>query len=133
MTTVFADTSYFVALLSPTDVRHAAARAVGDKLRSRLVTTDYVLVELASLFSGTGDRGLFVRVIQALRGDDDVEIVPASSRLFDDGLALYASRADKQWSLTDCVSFVLMKDRGISDALSTDHHFEQAGFRILLS
>ena len=105
---------------------------MGDKLRSRLVTTDYVLVELANLFSRTGDRGLFVRVVQALRSKEDVEIVAASAPLFDEGLALYAARPDKQWSLTDCLSFVVMRKRGISDALSTDHHFEQAGFTILL-
>ena len=67
-----------------------------------------------------------------LRNDSLVTIVPADKRLYDSGIALYRDRPDKAWSLTDCISFVVMKERGISEALTGDHHFEQAGFVPLL-
>jgi predicted nucleic acid-binding protein len=62
----------------------------------------------------------------------DVEIVPATMEWFERGMELYEGRPDKEWSLTDCISFAVMTERGVSDALTNDHHFEQAGFRILL-
>jgi predicted nucleic acid-binding protein len=59
-------------------------------------------------------------------------IVPPETKLFDQGIEFYQCRPDKAWSLTDCLSFVVMTDLGISEALTGDHHFEQAGFRALL-
>jgi uncharacterized protein len=70
--------------------------------------------------------------LELLRAQPDVEIVPSTSDLFRRGTELFAARPDKEWSLTDCISFVVMNERGINDALTNDHHFEQAGFRILL-
>jgi predicted nucleic acid-binding protein len=67
-----------------------------------------------------------------MRSSDSVEIVPASRELFEAAFALYSGRADKDWGLTDCSSFVTMTDRGIAQALTVDQHFEQAGFRALL-
>jgi hypothetical protein len=67
-----------------------------------------------------------------LRADPRVVVVPSSRDLFDRAMGLYRSRPDKDWSLTDCVSFVVMRERGITEALTGDHHFEQAGFRALL-
>ena len=61
-----------------------------------------------------------------------IRVVPASRPLFEEAIALYASRLDKNWSLTDCISFVVMRDEGITQALTGDHHFEQAGFEVLL-
>ena len=67
-----------------------------------------------------------------LRSAEDIEIVPASSELFSKGFAFFTSRPDKDWSFTDCISFVVMRERGITNALTADHHFEQAGFVALL-
>nr|MBA2333413.1 nucleic acid-binding protein [Blastocatellia bacterium] len=67
-----------------------------------------------------------------MRDSARVTIVPLDSNLFDRGLRLMASRPDKNWSLTDCISFVVMKERSLSDALTADRHFEQAGFRALM-
>ena len=66
------------------------------------------------------------------RANPAIQVVPATAPLFDAGLALHAQRSDKSWSLTDCISFVVMAEHGITDALTGDHHFEQAGFRALL-
>jgi uncharacterized protein len=60
-------------------------------------------------------------------------IVPPTQTLFEQGIAYYAARADKDWSLTDCISFIVMAEQQITEALTGDHHFEQAGFRALLT
>ena len=106
--------------------RHLAAR------RQQLITTEYVLVELADGLAGLQFREQAAAVIVALQSDPDVEIVPASSVLLSRALAMYVRRADKQWGLTDCASFVVMEECGLISALTTDDHFRQAGFRALL-
>ncbi len=75
---------------------------------------------------------LFLRLLEITENDANTYIVPASTELRKKGVALYASRADKNWSLTDCISFVVMEEYGLTDALTSDHHFAQAGFRVLL-
>jgi hypothetical protein len=132
MKTVFADTSYYVALLNPLDVCHAVALRWSRKLACRVVVTEYVLLELGSALSQRRDRRLFTGLVAQLRADADTVLVPAAPQLFDRGLALFARRTDKNWSLIDCISFVVMKEQGVADALAADHHFEQAGFRVLL-
>ena len=132
MKPVFADTSYYVALLSRADARHVNAVDVSRTLRRSVVVTEFVLLELGNALSRTDARRLFVSMLRHLRSDPYVVVVPASAELFDRGCDLYARRSDKGWSLTDCISFVVMEERGLSDALTTDHHFEQAGFQVLL-
>ena len=82
--------------------------------------------------SAPPDRLAFTRLFEILRADRALEIVPVSRDLLERGRALYSDRPDKYWSLTDCISFVVMKDYQISEALTGDHHFEQAGFVALL-
>lgn len=72
------------------------------------------------------------KIIRALSDNPDVEIVPPSSSLFAAGLILFESRADKGWGVTDCTSFIAMSDHGLTQALTTDEHFRQAGFDALL-
>ncbi len=131
MTTRFADSHYYFALLSATDEYHAAA-VKRSRDRQRIVTTHAVLTEVADGLASTDRRGQFVALLQSLRRSGAVDIRPNSAELFDRGAALYAQRADKAWSLTDCISFVVMEERGIREALTADHHFEQAGFVALL-
>ena len=76
---------------------------------------------------------MFIDFHRALRNDPTVKIVPSSNELFAAGVELYATRSDKEWSLTDCISFVVMEREGLTDALTGDRHFEQAGFKVLLS
>jgi predicted nucleic acid-binding protein len=96
------------------------------------VTTVWVLTELADALSDPAWRHEFIDLLGFLRSHPRITIVPADQTLFEAGVGLYASRADKEWSLTDCISFTVMNEYGIRDALTGDHHFEQAGFRVLL-
>jgi predicted nucleic acid-binding protein len=132
MNAVFADTSFYLAVLNPRDLAHAKALQVGDSLHRPVVLTDFILLELGNALSRVGQRELFSRLVPRLRSRPNVRIVPATRDLLDRGLDLFSRRRDKEWSLTDCISFVVMREEGLTDALTTDHHFKQAGFRVLL-
>jgi len=128
----FADTSYFLALLSPDDEFHAAASEVSASLSEKIVTTMWVLTELGDALHKGRNRQIFLRFIDALAENEDIEIVAATPESFQRGVALFRSRPDKDWSLTDCISITVMTQRGIQEALKSDRHFEQAGFKALL-
>jgi uncharacterized protein len=132
MKPVFADTSFYIALLSPTDTRHSKAVEWSEAWLGRQITTEYVLIELGGAISRSRDRSLLVPFFEQILADSGTTFIPASASLFRRGLALFGARFDKNWSLTDCISFVVMKQRRLTGALSTDRHFEQAGFRALL-
>ena len=132
MTPVFADTSFYIAFTNPKDAWYEAATMIGNQCRGAMVTTEYVLVELGNYLCRPADRELFLRIVEMLHGDSKTDLLPTSSSLLEAGLALFAERPDKGWSLTDCISFAVMEQYGIKEALSCDHHFEQAGFRLLL-
>ena len=129
---VFGDAVYFIALLSARDRWHAHARAINQNPPGPLVTTEWILTEVGDAFSQPAMRQKFIQLLHLLTRQPDVEIVPSSSDLFRRGVEFYGARPDKEWSLTDCISFVVMKELGIADRLTSDRHFEQAGFRILL-
>ena len=132
MKPLFADTFYYLALLIPADPAHAKAITVTEQLASPIVTTAWVLTELGNAMASPRNRRVFASFLDALEKNPSVAIVPPSQALFAEGVALYRTRNDKSWSLTDCISFVVMKRRKIAAALTGDHHFEQAGFEILL-
>jgi len=132
MKPVLADTSYYGALLSPADVMHEAAVGWARALDRPVVVTEFVLLELGNGCRQFRDRALFCEFARELRADPNVAVIPASSELLQAGLDLYRRRLDKQWSLTDCISFVVMERRGLGEALTADRHFEQAGFTALL-
>lgn len=132
MTSIFADAFYFIALLNPTDRHHAAAVAASTILTVPLVTTQWVLVELADAMGTPKRRTRVVAFLRGLDADPNIEVISPGIDLYNRGLDLYARRPDKSWGLTDCISFVVMTERGLSEALTGDHHFEQAGFRALL-
>ncbi len=132
MNTVFGDTAYFLALLSPDDRLHPQARALSEHPPGPLVTTEFVLMEVGDGLSRPEHRPRFVRLIELLESQPDVEIIPVSTGLFRQAFALYVQRLDKEWSLTDCTSFVVMRERRIAAALTSDRHFEQAGFQTLM-
>lgn len=132
MNTVFADAFYYFALLSPSDEAHRRALEFTAGFNGRLFTTAWVLTELADGLAAPEHRQAFTKFHNELRSDPQVVIVPPDADLFDEGLALYADRPDKEWSLSDCISFIIMEREGIAEALTGDHHFEQAGFVALL-
>jgi hypothetical protein len=130
---VFADTFYFLALFNPRDHGHARAVHYASNTIDSLVTTDWVLTETGDALADPVNREGCVEFIDDLRVSASVDIVPASRELFDAGWDMYRNRLDKGWSLTDCISFVVMQRRDIREALTGDHHFEQAGFQALLT
>jgi uncharacterized protein len=132
MKAVFADTFYFLALWNSKDPAHARAAVASRTLQGVLVTTAWVLTELGDAMSAPANRLEFIATLDDLRNNSQVKIIQPDAALFDDGIRLYASRADKEWSLTDCISFVVMTREEITDALTGDRHFEQAGFCVLL-
>ena len=133
MKTVFADTGYWLALLNPRDQLHGKVRIVSASLgQVRIVTTEMVLDELLAGLSALSARATAVKAVDKVFANPNVEVVPQTSLQFREAFDLYKSRMDKEWSLTDCASFNLMKERGIVEALAHDEHFVQAGFVALL-
>lgn len=132
---VFLDASFAIALSSSTDLHHSRALALADRVAKAdipLVTTRAVLLEIGNALAKLRYREAAGRLLEALESDPQVEIVPMNDDLYRRGFELYRSRMDKEWGLTDCASFVVMRDRGVAEALSADEHFRQAGFRPLL-
>lgn len=132
MNAVFVDTSFYIALVNGRDARHQQAQAFSRTFRGRSVTTDFVLVELGNWLSRSGDRPVFIQLLDQMQGDASTQIHRAHPDLVQQGITLYRQRPDKDWSLTDCISFVVMQADGLTQALTADHHFEQAGFIALL-
>jgi len=128
----FVDTYYLLALVNTKDKGHDAALRHSQGRTSGLVTTTWVLVEFADALSAVSSRSSAARFIRGLSAEPFVEVTPPSQEQFERALDLYENRPGKEWSLTDCLSFLLMEERGISEALTADHHFEQAGFQALL-
>lgn len=131
MSAVFADTSFYLALLRADDPVHPRALAESRSGRA-IVTTEFVLLELGNACARAADHADFLALAAGLRASPRANIVPLSPQLLDRGMQLMGERQDKDWSLTDCISFVVMKEHGLHDALTADRHFEQAGFAALL-
>jgi predicted nucleic acid-binding protein len=129
---IFVDTGYLIALLDRSDQHHAVARAWASILTEDMVTTSFVLTEYFNYFSAGPLRIPAHRLHDLLISKPEFESVIVAPSLFDRGLALHRARPDKDWSLTDCISFTVMTERDITQALAYEHHFEQAGFEALL-
>lgn len=132
MRAVFADTLYFIALMNADDEAHAAAHEFAADAGIILMTTAWVLTELADGLAETDGRQIFGQLLEDLETDPRVRLLHADEDLWRRGVELYSTREDKGWPLTDCISFVVMKDESITEALTGDHHFTQAGFVALL-
>jgi predicted nucleic acid-binding protein len=128
MTETFADTFYWLALWNPRDVNHP--RVAATEHPGRLVTTDAVRLEVMDALSGRRFRPSAVRFWEETTADPAVVVVEFGIDLLARAADLFRRRPDKDWSLTDCLSFVVMTDRGIRTALTGDRHFEQAGFEV---
>ncbi len=136
MKRAFADTLYWVAIILPGDPwRVPALDAVARLGEVHLVTTEEVLTEFLTALSGAGSyyRRQAAQMVQDILDDNSVTVLPQSHKTFLDGLDLYESRADKGYSLTDCISMNACRQEGITEALTNDHHFAQEGLVVLLS
>lgn len=135
MKSVFADTSYWVAIANPRDALHEVAKKAAKKLGDvRLTTTDEVISEFLAFFSGMGQpaRERAVLLAEKTMRHPNVTVLPQTRESFLAGLQLYQKRLDKEYSLVDCTSMETMRQHGISEVLTSDHHFTQEGFVILM-
>jgi predicted nucleic acid-binding protein len=135
MKRIFADTGYWIALLNPNDQLHQKALELSNHIGSfHIFTSEMVLAEVLNDFSKRGQffRQAAIQLLDALYTHPDVTVIQQSSSQFQEGFLLYKQRLDKDWSITDCVSFKIMEENGIREALAYDKHFEQAGFTALL-
>lgn len=132
MNAVFADPQFYLALVSRDDASHARAVRSSRDLTRSVVTTGWVLTEVVDALAAPVQRPVFLRLWEQLRADRTVTIVAPTEDLLLRGIDLFSRRPDKAWSRTDCISFVVMQEFGLSDALTADRHFEQAGFTVLL-
>ena len=129
---IFIDTGYLLAVVSPRDTLHICSQLWAQAIREPLLVSEYVLWEMVNGLSMPKDRPKAHALLAHIRAATDCEVVAASQELFQAGLQRHADRSDKEWSLTDCLSFIVMERRAIRRALTYDHHFEQAGFEALL-
>jgi predicted nucleic acid-binding protein len=132
MRTVFADSYYYLAFVNEDDGGHERAIKFSTAFRGKTVTTEWVLAEVADALSAPAQRGVFLELMGQLQADPGLTIVESGHENFERGVQLFAQRPDKSWSLTDCISFSVMEDFRLTEALTADHHFAQAGFLPLL-
>ena len=132
MANYFADSSFWIALVDQRDSFHAKAVDWSEKISGQIVSTRAVLLETANAFSKPAWRMKAIPLIDHVQTRPDIEVVPLSDPLWNQAWKLFCERLDKAWSLTDCISMEVMRERGISDALTSDSHFRQAGFNALL-
>ena len=132
MKPVFGDSLYFLAPANPRDAYHERAVQFARTWRDIIVTTRWVLTEVCDGLAGAANRHLAVRLADRVGTSSRFRVVLDSDGLFERGMDLYRRRQDKDWSLTDCISFVVMADEGLTESLTADRHFEQAGFVALL-
>ncbi len=129
---IFVDTLFVVALINQRDQYHQQASELADRLQNYpLLTTDAVLLEIGNALA-RNYKDEAVEVIEEFFASDEVEIVRLTPQLFEQAFTLYKTHQDKAWGLVDCISFVVMKQAGVTQALTFDRHFVQAGFQTLI-
>lgn len=132
---VFLDTSYSVALAITNDANHARSVILANWIKTSsvaVVTTQAVMLEIGNALSKQNYRGTAIGMIDRYHSDPNTTVISMTDELYQEGLELFRKRSDKNWGLVDCISFIVMEESGITDALTADGHFVQAGFRALL-
>lgn len=135
MNAIFADTGYWIALFNPRDDLHAKALTISRAIQGRsILTSQMVLTEFLNYYASLGQsfRQQAVQVVRNLQQAAEVEIMPQTDKQFQAALTFYDQRPDKEWSLVDCASFLIMEERNLRESLAHDEHFQQAGFVPLL-
>lgn len=132
---LFFDTSFAIARAARKDQFHKAAKFWSDKIQSEnipVVITQAVILEIGNALAKLAFRSIAIGLLESFEKSENTTIISMSDELYDEAFELFRARPDKEWGLIDCVSFVVMREREITDALTTDEHFIQAGFRALL-
>ena len=124
----FIDTFALVAFIDRRDSHHGKVVDYFKSYSARLLMTEWIVLETLDSLTAPRVRGESLRIIDAMRSDPDLEIVPFDGPIYRESTDLYRTRPDKSWSLTDCTSFIVMEQRKLTRALTADHHFRQAGF-----
>jgi hypothetical protein len=135
MNKFFLDSAYAIALSALTDQYHNKAEILARQIETeaiQMITTRAVILEIGNALAALRYRAAAIELLDSLEEDPNVKIIALSEELYNRAMKLYRQRPDKEWGLTDCVSFVVMQDYEITEALTTDEHFKQAGFRALL-
>lgn len=129
----FLDTAYVLALLNPNDIHHQQAKALLHSVRvaHEVWITEAILVEIGNALARS-NRSAAVAFINSCYVTPNVKVVSVDSGLLRRAIDFYHAREDKEWELTDCISFIVMEGHGLTETLTTDEHFQQAGFRALL-
>jgi uncharacterized protein len=133
--TVLLDTSFVLALENREDRHHARAKELDRELASQgavLLLHWGILLEIGDGYARSGRRTKGMELLDKFVNEEGFQVEPLSQEIVDRAMALYESRPDKEWGLTDCISFVLMERERVTEALSADLHFRQAGFRAIL-
>ncbi len=132
---IFLDTAFAIALSIETDTFHNKAMVLSRQIEAgeaRLVTTQAILLEIGNALAKRNLRPAAIKLLKSLEADETIVIIPISEELYAKAFVLYCSRSDKEWGLTDCISFVVMQEMDLTEALTADRHFEQAGFKALM-
>jgi uncharacterized protein len=135
MNFVFLDTSFAISLAVINDQYHKTAVDLAQKLRlskTKLLVTRAVMLEIGNSLSKARYRPAGIALLNSLEADPIVQIIEFDVLDYHAAMHLFQSRSDKEWGLVDCLSFIVMQSQGVSEALTADHHFVQAGFRALL-
>ena len=133
MNAVFADTFYFLALVNQRDKVHRRCVAFSQASDQPVITTTWILLELGDALRRGRDRAAFSALLGDLAKDPETTVIAADESLIDKALELFRARPDNEWSLTDCTSIVVMQEGGLTESLTSDHHFEQTGFAALFA
>ena len=133
MSLPFADTCFWIALMNPQDDLHQQARSLTQRYK-KIITSQEVLSEFMNFFCGRGNqlRQAAVKLANKIQNHKNTTVIEQTSKSFNQGMDLYSNRADKEYSFIDCISMAIMRERGISLALTNDHHFSQEGFEVLM-
>lgn len=132
MNRVFVDTSFVVALVNEKDQHHRRASELADWFDGfPLITTDAILIEIGNALARRF-KEQSSEIIEDFLTSDDVLVVHLDKRLFERAFEMYRTHEDKDWGMTDCLSFVVMREREVADALTSDGDFSQAGFNALM-
>ena len=130
---LFLDTVFIQALLNPRDDYHNQAKQLFPRIRaaSEVWITEAIFAEVGNALSALNRNGA-VQFIQQCYRTENIRVVGVDTSLLMQALDLYQSRSDKTWGLTDCISFAVMQQQNLTDAVTADRHFVQAGFRALM-